>query len=206
MLQNAGAVTVNNPPKSISAQKPKREGGHARAKKKRGGENVMWKRITANFDEAVRQFGANKAIATPLTRLVFFKHLSTTQGMAGRRYANIMRKFARFHMAVSGHSARSANLEPTRGVEDQELERIIRNFKLKEYEAAAKVAKREYNRLMKVLAKFADPITGRNYAKDQLDNLCLNDKEPEAADRASIAAVLSMIAKEFGVLEKRDQR
>lgn len=166
----------------------------------------MWKRVTASFDDAVKQFAANKAIAAPLTRLVFFEHLTTTQGMAGRRYADIHRKYARFHMAVSSHSARSANLEPTRGVEDQELERIIRNFKLKEYEAAAKVAKREYTRLMKVLNKFQDPVTGRNYAKDRLDNLCLNDIEPESADRASIGVVLTMIAKEFGVNEKREKR
>lgn len=167
---------------------------------------MLWKRVTENFDDAVKKFAANRAIATPLTRLVFFEHLTTTQGMAGRRYSDIMRKFERFHMAAGSRSARSANLEPTRNSEDQELERIIRNFKLKEYEAAAKVAKREHKRLMKVLAHFADPTTGRNYAKDKLDNLCLNDIEPDSADRASIAVVLTMIAKEFGVNERRERR
>jgi hypothetical protein len=137
---------------------------------------------------------------------VFFEHLTTTQGIAGRRYADIMRKFARFHMASGSYSARSANLEPVRGVEDQELERIIRAFKLKEYEAAAKVAKREHKRLMKVLDGFRDPTTGRNYAKDKLDRLCLQDIEPESADRAGIAVVLTLIAKEFGVNEQREKR
>lgn len=185
--------------KSISAVKPKREGGHARAKKKRGGWNVMWKRITENFDDAVRRAGADPRIAVPLTRLVLFHHLTTTQGMAGRRYADIIRKFERFHMASSARSARSANLQPARGVEDTELERIHIEGKLREYEAAAKVAKREYRRLMKVVDKFADPITGRNHAKDQLDNLCIFDREPPSEARASIGAVLSMVAKEFGI-------
>lgn len=187
--------------KSISAVKPKREGGHSRAKKKRGGWNVMWKRITENFDDAVRRAGADPRIAVPLTRLVLFHHLTTTQGMAGRRYADIIRKFERFHMASSARSARSANLEPARGVEDTELEQIHVNGNLKEYEAAAKVAKREYKRLMKVVDKFADPITGRNFARDQLDNLCIFDREPPSDARASIGAVLSMIAKEFGINE-----
>jgi len=56
---------------------------------------------------------------------------------------------------------------------------------------------------MKILDRFADPISGRNYAKDQLDNLCLLDQEPAAADRAALGAILSMIATEFAVKEKR---
>lgn len=202
-----GAIQVTNEIKSISAAKPPRPSGHQqRRAKKRGGRNVLWKRITASFDDAVKQFAADPRIAAPLTRLVFFEHLTTTQGMAGRRYASIMRKFERFHMAAGSRSARSANLEPTRNVEDQELERIIRAFKLKEYEAAAKVAKREHKRLMKVLAPYADPVTGRNYAKDKLDRLCLEDIEPESADRAGIGAILSIVAKEFGVNEQREKR
>lgn len=202
-----GAVQVNEQIKSISAVKPARPSGHQQRRKKlAGGRNVLWKRVTASFDDAVKKFAANPAIAAPLTRLVFFEHLTVTQGMAGRRYVDIMRKFARFHMEGGSYAARSANLEPVRGIEDQELERIIRGFKLREYEAAAKVAKREHKRLMKVLDTFRDPGTGRNYAKDQLDNLCLNDQEPESADRAGIAVVLSLIAKEFGVNEKREKR
>lgn len=193
-----GAIPVSEI-KSISAVKPKREGGHSRAKKKRGGWNVMWKRITENFDDAVRRAGADPRIAVPLTRLVLFHHLTTTQGMAGRRYADIIRKFERFHMASSARSARSANLQPARGVEDTELEQIHISGRLREYEAAAKVAKREYKRLMKVVDKFADPVTGRNHAKDQLDNLCIFDREPPSEARASIGAVLSMVAKEFGI-------
>ena len=198
-----GAFQVNEQIKSISAIKPKREGGHSRAKKRRGGWNVMWKRITENFDDAVLRAGADPRIAVPLTRLVLFQHLTVTQGMAGRRYADIIRRYERFHMASSARSARSANMQPARGVEDQELERIINNGKLREYEAAAKVAKREYKRVMKVLDKFADPVTGRNFAKDSLDDLCIFDREPAAESRKHIAAVLEMVAKEFGAKERR---
>lgn len=167
---------------------------------------MLWKRITASFDDAVKQFAADKRIAVPLTRLVFFEHLTPTQGMAGRRYADIVRDHAKYHMEGGSHSAKSANLEPTRGVKDQTLERHWRAGTMKEYVADARYAKRQYKRLMKVLNKFQDPITGRNYAKDKLDNLCLNDIEPESADRASIGVVLTMIAKEFGVNEKREKR
>jgi muconolactone delta-isomerase len=193
-----GALPLSTTKTTISAVK-KRESGHARAKKRKGGWNVMWKRITENFDDAVRQAGADPRIGVPLTRLVLFQHLTPTQGMAGRRYADIVRNYERFCVANGSRSPRSANLEPVRGVKDQELERIHVAGKLREYEAAAKVAKREYRRVMKVLDKFVDPVTGRNFAKDSLDNLCIFDREPSADARASIGAVLSMIAKEFGM-------
>jgi len=189
--------------KSISAAKPSRGSGQTRAKKRRGGENVLWKRVTANFDDAVKVFAANPAIGVPLTRLVFFKHLTVSQGMAGRRYADIVRKFERYHMAAPARQARSANLQPSSKGEDQELERHANNGTMREYLDDARYAKRQYKKLMKVLDRFADPITGRNYAKDQLDNLCLLDQEPETADRAALGAILSIIADAFAVKEKR---
>ena len=198
-----GAVQVNDQIKSISAVKPSRGSGQTRAKRRRGGENVMWKRITFSFDDAVRRAGADPRIAVPLTRLVLFKHLTVTQGMAGRRYADIVRKFERYHMAAGSRTARSATLQPKRGGQDQEIERRINNGTLAEYEHDARNAKRHYKRAMKVLARFADPITGRNFAKDALDALCLLDTEPEASTRASIAIVLDMLAKEFNVKESR---
>jgi len=189
--------------KSISAVKPSRGSGQTRAKKRRGGENVLWKRVTANFDDAVKQFAANPAIAAPLTRLVFFKHLTVSQGMAGRRYANVVRDFEKYHMAAGSRTARSANLEPVRNSEDQTLERHANNGSMQDYLDKARYAKRQYKKLMKVLDRFADPITGRNYAKDALDNLCVLDQEPASADRAQIGVILSMIASEFAVKEKR---
>lgn len=198
-----GALKVNEQIKSISAVKKRPSGYQQRRKRQKGGHNVLWKRITASFDDAVKQFSANPAIAAPLTRLVFFEHLTVTQGMAGRRYADVVRKFERYHMAAGARSARSANLEPARGGEDQELERHHVNGTINDYEREARQAKRDYQRAMKVLNAFRDPVTGRNFAKDSLDNLCLSDVEPAPADRAGLGAVLSMIAKEFGVETKR---
>jgi hypothetical protein len=204
MLQSAGGTTVVNrkPPNSISAQKPKREGGHSRAQKRRGAENVLWKRVTASFDDAVKRFSANPAIVAPLTRLVFFKHLTVRQGMAGRRYADVMRTYERYHVAAANRTPRAQNLEPVRG-RDQEIERHIRNGTMAEYEADARAARRAYKRMMKVLATYADPATGRNIAKDVLDNLCLSDIEPPAQWRGNLAVVLTAIADEFAVMEKR---
>lgn len=198
----AGAYAVADLPKSISAQKPKREGGHSRAKKRRGPENVLWKRVTASFDDAVKRFAADPAIVAPLTRLVFFKHLTVRQGMAGRRYADVMRTYERFHVAGAQRSTRAQNLEPMRGA-DQEIERRIRNGTIAEYERDARHAKRDYKRMMKVLDRYADPVTGRNVAKDVLDNLCLSDAEPPAQWRSNLGVVLTAIADEFAVKEKR---
>jgi hypothetical protein len=199
-----GAIQVNEQIKSISAVKPKRASGYQQRKKqRRGGHNVLWKRLTGSFDDAVKKFAANPAIAAPLTRLVFFEHLTVTQGMAGRRYADIVRDFEQYHMEAGSRTARSANLQPARNSEDQTLERHHQNGSIDDYLSKAKHAKRQYKRLMKVIDKYRDPVTGRNYAKDALDNLCLLDIEPASADRPQIAAVLTMVAREFGVGEKR---
>lgn len=214
-----GALPAMSEIKSISAVKPPRPSGYQQRKKRANGANhLRWKRMTATLrgavealqgcppdrlDELVKVVAAEKRLNTPVTRLVYVEHLNVTQGAAARRYADVIRKFERFHMASSSRSARSANLEPSRNVEDQELGRITANGRLREYEAAAKVAKREYKKLMKVVDRFADPVTGRNYAKDQLDNLCIFEREPMSGDRLAIGAVLTMIAKEFGLEEHR---
>lgn len=202
MLQ--GAI-VTEQPKSISAVKPKREGGHARAKKRFRGHNVMWKRITAAFDDDLRKLGATPAMVAPLSRWVLFNHLTKTQGAAGRRYADIIREFERVSMPPLARSARSANLEPVRKADDQEIQRRILNGTIAEYESEARYAKSQYKRLMKVMARYADPITGRNLAKDSLDTLCLADTEPPAEYRPHIAIVLTAIAKEFGLGEYRKE-
>ncbi len=202
-MQAAGAITVNDPIKSISAIKPSRGSGQSRAKKKRGGENVLWKRVTFNFDDAIKRFAANPEIASPLTRLVFFKHLTVQQGMAGRRYRDIFAAFERYHVAPGmRRTAKSQSFEPTRAGSDQEIERRINNGTKDDYEADARHAKRQYKRLMKVMDTFKDPISGRNFAKDMVENLVLLDQEPEANFRADIGRVLSAVAKEFDVTEK----
>lgn len=203
MLQGA---TVTDQPKSISAVKPKREGGHSRAKKRFRGHNVMWKRITTAFDDDLKRLGANPAMVAPLSRWVLFNHLSKTQGGAGRRYADIIRNFEHYFVASGSRSPRSANLEPARGAEDQEIQRRIQNGTIADYERDARDAKSQYKRLMKVMARYADPITGRNLAKDSLDTLCLADTEPPTEYRPHIAIVLTAIAKEFGLGEYKKEK
>lgn len=202
MLQMQGAAVTEL--KSISAVKPKRAGGHQRSQeraKKRRNNGLMWRRITAAFDDELKALGANPAMTAPLTRWVFFEHLTKTQGMAGRRYASIVREFERVSMPPQSRSARSANLEPSKGGEDQEIMRRIYNGTMEEYLTEAKYAKSQYKRAMKVLGRFADPVSGRNFAKDNLDMLCLADQELPANLRRDIGIVLTAIAKEFGIGE-----
>jgi len=201
MLQTGAAVSEF---KSISAVKPSRGSGQSRAKARRGGQNVMWRRITAAFDDDLKRFGANPAMVAPLTRWVLFNHLTKTQGMAGRRYKAIVENFDRYHANPPQRSSKSADLEPTTNrASDTTIERHIQSGTIADYEDKAAYAKRQYKRLMKLLAKYVDPITGRNLAKDYLDQLCLADTEPPAEVRGQCAAVLSQIAKEFGVGEKK---
>lgn len=198
-----GAIVTET--KSISAAKPSRGSGQTRQRRaaRRGAANVLWKRITASYDEDVRKFAKNPALVSPITRWVLFEHLTPTQGMAGRRYADIMRDFERFCIPIQSRSPRSANLEPQAPAADDEIQRRILNGSIDDYEDQARYAKRQHKRLMKVLDRFADPSSGRNRAKDALDNLCLADQEPPAQLRGDIAIVLTAIAKEFGLGDHR---
>lgn len=204
-MQTAEASIVSKRPtiKSVSAVKKRPSGYQKRQNASRGGRNVLWKRVTSTFDDDLVRFAKNPAIVAPLTRLVFFEHLTKRQGMAGRRYRSIMRKFERYHLAPLGRAPRSASLEPVRNIEDQELERHIRNCTMAEYEKDAKHAKKQYERVMKVLNRFADDVTGRNVAKDTLDDLVLADKEPPSELRASLGIVLSALADEFGIEDRK---
>ena len=219
MLQ-AGATNVNTPPiKSISAVKPSRGSGQTRAKNKRGGENVRWKRLTASFDEAMRELvlrvppdqidaavklmAANQKLAAPITRLVFFKHLTVTQGIAARRYAQVVGAFERYHVVNATRSARAQDIDKPRVGDDQEIQRHINRGTLHEYEREAKKARKEYDKAQKVLARYADAITGRNVAKNVLDDLCLSDIEPPSQYRQNIAAVLQALADAFQLKERR---
>lgn len=201
-----GEILVNQPTKSVSAVR-KQASGSKRMKnsRRRDQANILWKRVTASYDEDVRNFAKNPALVAPVTRWVMFGHLTPTQGMVGRRYADIMRDFRRYFLDGQSLSPRSANLEPVRGVEDQEIERRILNDTIADYEADARHAKRQYNRLQKVLDRFKDHVTGRNFAKDALDMLCCQDLEPLAQHRPDIAIVLTAVGKEFGIGEKRER-
>lgn len=195
---------MNDQPKSISAARPPKPGPHARAKeRRRGGANVAWKRITAAYDDHLAKLGANPAMVAPATRWVLFGHLTKTQGMAARRYADIVRRYRRYYSEVQAESAKSANLEPVRKPEEDVIARELANGTIHEYEDAARKAKKQYRRLMKIMDRYTDPVTGRNFAKTHVDMLCLEEQEPEAQYRENIAAVLGAVAKEFGLGEKR---
>jgi len=163
---------------------------------------VLWHRVTANFDDAVKVFAANPEIASPITRLVFFKHLTQRQGAAARLYREIMEKWRRFYVDGKG-TLRSADLEPVRKGGDDEIERRFWDGSLEEYYAAADASHRDYGKLMRTMGCFGDPVTGRNQAKNVLDDLCLSDVEPPAAWRENLALVLNAIAEAFDVAEKR---
>jgi hypothetical protein len=217
MLQNAGALKVSTPIKSISAAKPSRGSGQTRAKKKIN-HNIRWKRFTASIDEAMREakklppdkideavklMAANSRLTAPISRLAYFGHLTVTQAMAGRRYAAIVRKFERYHVTAAQRSARAQNYEPVRPGDDQEIQRHLNNGTIDDYERDAKKAKREYEKAVKVLGRYADSYTGRNEAKNVVDELCLSDQEPPAQYRQNVAAVLQALADAFGIKEKR---
>lgn len=191
--------------KSVSAAKVSRGSGQTRQRRrsKRDAANILWRRVTASYDEEVVKFAKNPALTSPITRWVLFNHLTPTQGMAGRRYADIVGAFRRFHTEDKATSARSANLEPVRNVDDQELQHRLLNGSMDDYESEARHARRQYKRLMKVLDQFKQPLTGRNYAKDALDDLCLADREPPSNIRGDIAVVLTAVAREFGLVKEK---
>jgi hypothetical protein len=192
--------------KSISAVK-KRPSGHARAKAKhRGGWNVIWKRIELAWEQDLKnwkKFGTNPSMVAPLSRWVIFTHISSRQARAGRGYAAIVRAFERYTLPSSARTPQSANWEPSPRGGDQEIERHINNGTLREYESDADGAKKAYRKSMKVLERYADPITGRNLAKDMLDTLCLQEQEIPDAYRKDIGIVLSALADAYFGKEER---
>lgn len=201
MLQ--GAI-VNDQPKSISAARPPKPGPHTRAKERAyRGHAILWHRINEAFYDNLQKLGANPAMVAPTSRWVLAGHLTKSQGMAAFRYADIIRKFEKFFSEAGARSARSAELEPVRKGKEDVIRRHAVRGTLDNFEADARKAKSQYKRLMKVLDRYRDPVTGRNYAKDHLDTLCLEEREPDAQFRADIARVLSVIAKEFGLGEKK---
>ncbi len=201
MLQGVPVTDI----KSVSATKPSRGSGQTRQRKqsKRAAANILWRRVTASYDEEVSKFAKNPALTSPITRWVLFNHLSPTQGMAGRRYADIVSTYRRYFTEDRPENPRSANLEPATPGKDQEVEKHNLYGTLGQYEADARHAKRMYKRLIKVLDVYKDPVTGRNYVKNALDDLCIGDKEPPADFRPGIAAVLTAVAKEFGLIKEK---
>lgn len=187
-----GAITVNEPIRSISAVKK-----YARAKPKRGGETMQYKRIQSMSAAVLDANRIARDINSGIGRLFIHRHITPLQAEAARRYAYVMARYEKYY--VEGRrSARSPSFERAYG-QDQELERLHANdpvHGIADYEDAALKALREYNKLQKVLAGFPG-------AKNVLDDLCCSDIEPASQYRENMATVLSAVAKKFGVTETR---
>lgn len=190
MLQGAEIVNQPGGPKSISAVKRR---PHER---KRGGQNVEYKRIQSMDAEVLKAKGISREVASVIGRWLLFNHLTPFEAEAARRYAYIMARFDKY-FTEGRRTAKSPSYERAFG-QDQELERRAVAGTIGDYEKAAKKAQRAHRRLTALLVHYQD-ITGRNPLKDALDQMCCEDIEPPAGYRDQIAAVLRHLGKEFGV-------
>lgn len=180
------AITMNEPIKSVSAIKK-----YPRAKKPRGGETVQWHRLKSLDAAALDAHRISREVVSAIGRLMIHKHLTPLQAEAARRYAYIMARFEKYSTEGS-RTARSPSFERAYG-SDQELERLANEVDgIAEYEKRATKARKEYNKLVKVVERFPG-------AKNALDDLCCSDIEPPAQWRGNIATVLDAVAKKFGV-------
>lgn len=176
--------------RSISAVKKYRD-------KPRGGANVEHKRLLSLSDEVLRAKGISKEVNSVIGRWLVYAHLTPLEAEAARRYAFIMARFDK-HFTEGRRTAKSPSYERAFG-SDQELERRAVDGTIGDYEAAAKKARRHYDKLAKVMGIFADPLTKRNALKNALDEMCCEDIEPPSAYREQIAAALRHVAEKFGV-------
>lgn len=180
------AITVNQQIKSVSAVKK-----YPRAKKPRGGETVQWQRLKSLDAAALDAHKISREVVSAIGRLLIHKHLTPVQAEAARRYAYIMARFEKYS-TEGRRTARSPSFERAYG-SDQELERLANEPDgISEYEARAKKARKEYNKLVKVVTRFPG-------AKNVLDDLCCSDIEPASEYRGNAATVLGAVAKAFGV-------
>lgn len=188
-----GVNKVNQPVKPMSAVKK-----YPRAKQKRGGENVQWQRIKSLDASVLDANRIGRDAASVIGRFLLFKHITPLQAEAARRYAYIMARFEKYSTEGS-RTARSPAFERAYG-KDQELERLANETDgIATYEKRAKEARKDYDRLIKVMRRFEDKMTGRNVAKNVLDDMCCSDVEPPSHYRENVAVVLSAVAAEFGV-------
>lgn len=151
------------------------------------------------MEKTVNEAVANaKEAASVVGRWLLFGHLTPFEAEGGRRYAHIMGRFDRY-FTEGQRTARAQSYQNAYG-EDQELERRKVNGSIDAYEKTARRARRQYDKLQAILANYADPISGRNFLKDALDQMCCEDVEPPAQYRADIAAALRHVGKAFGVM------
>lgn len=190
-MHTTGAI-VNEQIKSVSAIK---RYPRARTKqnvaKARGRQ--IWKAIEGHGDDLVRLGLISKESQSALNRMRLMTHFTDLEYQAGRRYALIVGRFERF-CTDGRRNTKSQSYERGYGA-DQELEHHAVMGTTADYEDAAKNAKKEYEKLMKILGPYG------SQAKSLLDDLCCSDIEPPANTRENLAVVLRMVAKGFGVTE-----
>lgn len=165
--------------------------------RERRGENVQWKRLKS-LDQTV--LDANRIARDAVSvvgRWLLFKHLTPLEAEAGRRYAYIIARFDKY-FTEGRRTAKSPSYERAFG-QDQELERRFGNGTLDEYTDAAKKARKHYDKLLKIMTIYADPLTKRNPLKNAIDDMCCSDLEPPSEYRTEIAAALRHVGHEFGV-------
>jgi hypothetical protein len=191
-MHTTGATVVNEQIKSVSAvtkyprAKTKRNLAKARGRQ-------IWKAIQHHGDDLVKLGIIAKETNSALGRMRIMTHLTDLEFEAGRRYAMILARFEKF-CTTTRRNTKSPSYERAFGT-DQELERHEINGTTDDYEDAARHAKKEYEKLMKILGPYG------SQAKSLLDDLCCSDIEPPAATRDNVAVVLRMVAKGFGVTE-----
>jgi hypothetical protein len=127
------------------------------------------------LDEMVKLLAANARLTVPITRLVYFKHLTVRQGIAARRYGDIVTRYESYFVDKAVRTTRAQNPEPTRAGEDQEIQRRILDGTIDEYKREARKTRREYDKAMKVLARAVEQNPSDEKLKGALSAL-QNDK------------------------------
>lgn len=192
MLTGTGAFQVNEQIRGVSAIKPPRDQRPARARHARG--RATWRAIEQHGDDLIRLGQIAKETRSVITKMVLLEEITKLEGEAAKRYAYVIARFEKYCIGTR-RTAKSPSFERAFGT-DQELERRQTEGTIGDYEAAAKKAKREYNKLMDAIAPYG------SQAKSLLDDMCCSDVEPPASYRANLAVILRMIAKKFGVTER----
>ena len=191
MLQTTGALKVSaSPPvKSVSAVK---KYGRSKTPKQRNAR-VAWKRIKDNIDDLVAKTGANPELGSVISRWVLFGHITRSEAYAARLYGEIIGTYDRLYADTGKRTAKSPSYQRgTAGATDI-LERHRVNGTIADYEREVRKAKKNHDRVMKILARF--PL-----AKDKLDDVCLNDVEITSELRPHLKLVLRLLGQEFGVI------
>lgn len=192
MLTGTGAIQVNEQFKGVSAVRPPRDQRPARARQARG--RATWRAIQDHGDDLIRLGQIAKETRSVITKMVLLENITKLEGEAAKRYAYVVARFEKY-CTEGRRTAKSPSFERAFG-SDQELERRQVEGTIADYEAAAKKARREYNKLMNVIAPYGAQ------AKSLLDDMCCGDIDPPASYHQNLAVVLRSIAKKFGVTER----